>query len=241
MARWREKHSKAFREARHALLIETGERLVLVIIVAALAVGLLWLGGSHEMAISELFVRVATTAAILLAFPVVYAWKFVSFSAVGTWARAKLNLYLVIAAGFFAAAVIALGLYFWDQSRGPINWDWNVWWIGWSFSAGQPIRMSNFQIVGYNRWDNPIVIQNAYVRSDIDNRHIDLKLYLPRRAGLQPAESQVIPAKQQFTLTGPLVSDGDPMLAAQFRQVFGRSSFVFNSEIVRRFTNREID
>jgi hypothetical protein len=40
MARWREKHSKAFREARHALLIETGERLVLVIIVAALAVGL---------------------------------------------------------------------------------------------------------------------------------------------------------------------------------------------------------
>jgi len=101
--------------------------------------------------------------------------------------------------------------------------------------------MSNFQIVGYNRWDNPIVIQNAYVRSDIDNRHIDLKLYLPRRAGLQPAESQVIPAKQQFTLTGPLVSDGDPMLAAQFRQVFGRSSFVFNSEIVRRFTNREID
>ena len=188
MARWREKHSKAFREARHALLIETGERLVLVIIVAALAVGLLWLGGSHEMAISELFVRVATTAAILLAFPVVYAWKFVSFSAVGTWARAKLNLYLVIAAGFFAAAVIALGLYFWDQSRGPINWDWNVWWIGWSFSAGQPIRMSNFQIVGYNRWDNPIVIQNAYVRSDIDNRHIDLKLYIRRRAGLQPAE-----------------------------------------------------
>ncbi len=73
---WRKVHLRALKEARHDLWIETGGRAVIAIIIGALAVALIWLIGGQEMAANELVIRGAVTAAILIAFPIVYLWKF---------------------------------------------------------------------------------------------------------------------------------------------------------------------
>jgi hypothetical protein len=73
---WRRVHGRALSDARHALLIESRERVVIAIILAVIALALIWMFGTHESALHELRVRLALTAAIFLAFPFVYVWKF---------------------------------------------------------------------------------------------------------------------------------------------------------------------
>lgn len=56
--------------------MESIERAVIVIALSVLSICLIWLSGSREFAIEELVVKSAATAAFVLAFPVVYCWKF---------------------------------------------------------------------------------------------------------------------------------------------------------------------
>ena len=76
MAYWSKVHRQALADARHALWLETGERAVIALILAALTIVLLWLLGGHEAATTELIAKAAGTAAILLLFPFFYLWKF---------------------------------------------------------------------------------------------------------------------------------------------------------------------
>lgn len=236
MATWRQMHWRAFQEARHALLIETGERLVLVIILAAVSIGLLWLVGNHEMAITELLIRAAATAAIVLSFPIVYVWKLVSFSAFGAWARRRLNTWLVITT--IGALVMAAGIigYAWDRARGPIIWNWDTYWAGGGMDANGPYKIGDFQFPGYNRWDDAIPIDNAYVRSEIDRTEVRLSARIKTgRFGYSDPPVKVIPARKEFILSGPVSADGHPMNPEEFRKTFSQFTFIFNSDVIKRF------
>jgi hypothetical protein len=240
MASWRERHSQAFRDTRHALLVETGERLVITIVLAILAIGLLWLAGGHEMAMSEVILRAATTAAILLVFPIVYTWKVVSLSSTGEWVRRRLNLWLVTAGIGALIMLCAFGGYAWDRSRGPIIWTWSAWWLGWTKSADSPLKIIGFQIPGHNRWDDPINIEKAYIRSDLNGEEIHLTLRIRRQQEYVIASTPVIPAESDFVLSGNIKQDAN-ITVAEFRERFGRFTFIFNSAIVKRFYNAGVD
>jgi hypothetical protein len=103
------------------------------------------------------------------------------------------------------------------------------------------LRMAGFQIVGINRWDDPIPVDNAYVRSDIDNDRIDLTAQIRRGRLLDQLPVTVIPAGKEFTLAGSLARSGEAMTEDEFRKKFLRCTFIFNSKIVRRFYEKDID
>jgi hypothetical protein len=73
---WKRVHLRAWKEARQALWLESSERAVIIVVLSALVIALIWLIGGKEEAISELIAKGSATAAILLAFPIVYWWKF---------------------------------------------------------------------------------------------------------------------------------------------------------------------
>jgi hypothetical protein len=74
---WREVHRRAAQEARHALWIETKDRAMIAIILAAVSLVVIWTIGGKEAAWGELIVRMGATIAVVLAFPLVYAWKMI--------------------------------------------------------------------------------------------------------------------------------------------------------------------
>jgi hypothetical protein len=78
---WKAVHTRALKEARHALWIETGERAVIAIAVIGVPIVLIWFVGGREMATTEIIIRAAVTAAIIFVFPFVYLWKLGSLPA----------------------------------------------------------------------------------------------------------------------------------------------------------------
>jgi hypothetical protein len=70
-------HRKAWQETRELLRIETRARLMMGIVTVGMALAVVWLMGEQETARSEILVRVALSAVILLAFPFVYVWEFI--------------------------------------------------------------------------------------------------------------------------------------------------------------------
>ncbi|GJE45765.1 hypothetical protein [Methylobacterium soli] len=72
---WRSVHKRALKDTRSALALESTERLVITIILAVLAICLLWLVGGPSEAGGELATKAAGSAAILLFFPLVYLWR----------------------------------------------------------------------------------------------------------------------------------------------------------------------
>lgn len=75
---WRRVHGRAVHDARGTLGIESRERAVLVIITAAVSVVVIWTLGGSDAALGEILAKTGATAAILLAFPFVYVWKFLT-------------------------------------------------------------------------------------------------------------------------------------------------------------------
>jgi hypothetical protein len=75
---WRIAHSRAVRDARNALWIETRERFIIALLLAIIALALIWLLGGREIAGHELIVQIALTVAVIVAFPFVYCWKLVT-------------------------------------------------------------------------------------------------------------------------------------------------------------------
>jgi hypothetical protein len=155
--------------------------------------------------------------------------------------RIRLNPYIAIAA--LGAVICAGGViaYLWDVSRGPILWDYGGYWIGGGYEPGRPVTVSGFQFPGRNRWDDPIPVEGSYIRSDIDNTKIDLIARLKIRGGWDQAGTSVIPAGKEIILTAPVQTSGQPMTDDEFRRKFGRFSFFFNSKLVRRFYEKDVD
>jgi hypothetical protein len=163
--------------------------------------------------------------------------------------RIKLNPWLI---GVSFGAIIMIGAtagYFWDQSRGPILWDWNFRWINYGYLAARNrIEISRFEIVGENRWDDPIIILSAFVRSDITNENINMNVHLWRsdgdNPGWSPTTTDIIPAKGRFLLYGKFNPDPDRydgILDNEFKERFGQFSFFFNSKLVKRFYASDVD
>lgn len=75
---WRTAHRRAVKDARNALCIETRERFVIALLLAVIALTLIWLFGGREIAGHELIVQIALTSAVIVAFPFVYCWKLVT-------------------------------------------------------------------------------------------------------------------------------------------------------------------
>jgi hypothetical protein len=73
---WGSAHRRAIKDARNALWIETNERFLIALLVSIIALALIWLFGGREIADHELIVQIALTAAVIIAFPLVYCWKF---------------------------------------------------------------------------------------------------------------------------------------------------------------------
>jgi hypothetical protein len=75
---WCDIHKRAFKGARRALGIETWEHIVIAILLAITARALIWLVGDNEMAGHALIIRLCLMAAVIVIFPLVYCWKFVT-------------------------------------------------------------------------------------------------------------------------------------------------------------------
>jgi len=78
MAYWRRVHRRAFDETKYMLRIETGARAMIAISVAACLIAVIWFIGGPNIAYHEVVVRLSLIATILLAFPVVYGWQFIT-------------------------------------------------------------------------------------------------------------------------------------------------------------------
>jgi len=163
--------------------------------------------------------------------------------------RIKLNPWLVAASLGVIIVIVATAGYFWDLSRGPVIWDWGFRWMNFSYLEDKNrININRFEIVGENRWDDPIVISNAFVRSDITNQNIDMGAHIWKSSGSNPGWSStttnVIPAKGRFLLYGkfnPDPSNYTGLVDTEFREKFGQFSFFFNSKLVKRFYASDVD
>ena len=81
-AYWRLVAKRAAQDARAALLIETGERLVVGAVVAITAIVLLWLYGSEGASWDAALERMGPWIILILAaFPVVWIWKLITVAA----------------------------------------------------------------------------------------------------------------------------------------------------------------
>jgi hypothetical protein len=72
---------RALEEAKHALGIGTREHAMIAILLAIIVIVLIWFTAGRNIAASELLIRLASTAAIFLIFPLVYVWKFFTIPA----------------------------------------------------------------------------------------------------------------------------------------------------------------
>jgi hypothetical protein len=73
---WRRVHKRAFSETRHALRLESTERVVISVIIAIVGLAVLWNVGGQADTAKSLFTKGAATLAILLLLPCIYLWKF---------------------------------------------------------------------------------------------------------------------------------------------------------------------
>lgn len=168
--------------------------------------------------------------------------------AASDWARRKLNWYLVSAGVLLLASITAVGLYFWDKSLGPINWVTSTGSpLSFSMRAGGPLYFSGFQIIGNSRVDEPIRVQEAYVRSD--DTHKTLQLTFAGVVGA-PAEprSVTIEPLGNIILVGLLPPDNpagpfQDVSLETLRREFGRFTFVFkygDGQVIERPFSRPV-
>ena len=116
-----------------------------------------------------------------------------------------------------------------------------------SYSEFQNRRtISRFEIVGENRWDDPIPVVDAFVRSDVTNEKINMFAHIGKRKGdgYEWGERDVIPAHAPFLLDGafdPVPNRMREISDKELKERFGQFSFFFNSKLVRRFYPRDVD
>lgn len=147
------------------------------------------------------------------------------------------------------ATILAAGCWGWfayDRWRGPIEWNFNVGSpVTWQKVEGHPLWIGGFQVMGRNRWDEPVLPIEAYIRSEI-NGHVE-PLLLDGGAGYGPVGKVAIPGNVAFTLRAPLhptppQAQGQ-LLVGDFLKTYGRFTLVFKYEggqSVRRFSEDDV-
>jgi hypothetical protein len=162
--------------------------------------------------------------------------------------RIRLNPFIVTAVVGIIIMTGGVAGYLWDRARGPIIWAWDGNWIAYSYSSDSPIlRIHGFQIIGWNRSDDPIAVTEAFVRSDITGDHVDM---LPRIQRSSPPMGysdpvKVIPAGRKFIISGQFQPSPNAQslekTSESFQREFGRITFIFNGKIVRRLYDEDIE
>jgi hypothetical protein len=216
-------------------------------IFAAIVARLLGITITFFPFLSEGLVRGALDVAVcvVIAYILFFVGVFVWFLA-KEWTGRRLNLWLACTV---LATLVTLGFligYAWDRSRGPIIWTFDVSSpIGWSRSAGESLWIMGFQIKGRNRWDEPVVTTNAYIRSDITAESVPLTFNVN---GTRVEASKVtIPPEISFILSSVFPSSDSKKSAGvsmeNFLKNFSRFTFVFEYEgghSTRRFSENEV-
>ena len=78
MGYWKDVHTRAVREARSTLRIETGAQMALLIVFTILTISLIWSFGGSGNAWDETVTKISATLATFLIFPLLYLVKFIS-------------------------------------------------------------------------------------------------------------------------------------------------------------------
>lgn len=181
---------------------------------------------------------------VVIAYCVLYGGYFIWFLA-RTWGL-RLNLWIVLTSIGAALMLFGAGGYLWDLSRGPILWDWSFRWLNNNYVPTlNRIVINRFEIVGDNRWDDPIVVSEAFIRSDITNQRIEMDVHL--KAGVNTWTStttKVVPSRGRFLLYGKFNPDPSKYQGLpddEFKSQFGQFSFFFNGKLVRRFYPNDVE
>jgi hypothetical protein len=182
---------------------------------------------------------------VVVAYAVIFVFWLVWYAFVHRL-RIKLNPWLVAVS---LGAVITIGGtsgYFWDRSRGPILWDWSFRWLNNNYAPTlNRIVINRFEIVGDNRWDDPVVVSEAFIRSDITNQRIDMDVHLKAGGNTWTSTTtKVVPSKGRFLLYGKFNPDPNNYQGLpdnEFKDQFGQFSFYFNGKLVRRFYPNEVE
>ncbi|MGM4967448.1 hypothetical protein AB7714_28400 [Tardiphaga sp. 1201_B9_N1_1] len=148
------------------------------------------------------------------------------------WGRRMLNWYLVASAVFCAAAVAAIGLYFWDRSRGPIIFSWKAPAPIMLGRSGDVYKIDGFQVSGENRWDAPISNIRTYIRSNKTAKIVPLMFMT--NGPPQPADRIVIQGNRPFGLVSVsvIIPEQSPSIEA-FLLEFPSFLFSFEADGVR--------
>lgn len=194
----------------------------------------------------EGLVRSGIDAAICVAivYALLYGCYFVWF--LGRAWGLRLNLWIVLASVGAVLMLLGAGGYLWDLSRGPVIWDWGFRWLNNNYvPALNRIVINRFEIVGDNRWDDPIVISEAYIRSDITNQRIDMDAHLKAGGNTWTSTTmKVVPSKGRFLLYGKFNPDPNNYQGLpdnEFKDQFRQFSFFFNGKLVRRFYPNDVE
>lgn len=196
--------------------------------------------------IPEGLVRSGIDAAIciVIVYALLYGCYFIWF--LGRAWGLRLNLWIGLTLLGTVLMLFGTGGYLWDRSRGPVVWDWGFRWLNNSYvPALNRIVIHRFEIVGDNRWDDPIVVSEAYIRSDITNQRIDMDVHL-RASGntWTSTTTKVVPSKGRFLLYGKFNPDPNNYQGLpdnEFKDRFGQFSFFFNGKLVRRFYPNDVE
>jgi len=162
--------------------------------------------------------------------------------------RSAMNWYLVVASIAALVAFASVVGYYIDASRGPILWDFDSGNapLGVSRRFGGPLWIDAIQITGRNRSADPISLENAFVRSDLTNRKLQLK-YVIDGDQVSLDHASIIP-QGTFILVSVLPSTDENysqgVVVDEFRAEFERFTFVVEyggQKVVRRFSSSEVD
>jgi hypothetical protein len=152
---------------------------------------------------------------------------------------------IMVALIFSTAFIAAWAWFFYDRAQGPIVWH------PWGIST--PITLNGggdrapfvfaFYFMGMNRSDAPVEPTRAYVKSDLNNKTLELNF-----GGSQPVNKNVIPPQAEFNLVAVAGAAETPpregISIASFRNDFSSFTFVFESPQKNyqiRFDEKKID
>jgi hypothetical protein len=141
--------------------------------------------------------------------------------------------------------VLALGTwgwFFYDRSRGPIMWTWDV---NLPISLGRSgdfIGVYAFQMKGLNRSDEPITDIKTFVRSNVTGDVMPLKFTIK---GQQVDSDKVtVPPEVSFYLLAVIPKEGNGISFDEFKNRFGSFTFTFDyngGSFIRKFSSGDVE
>jgi hypothetical protein len=183
---WKQRHREALKGARYLCGLESGPQVMVKSIGVISAITFVWLYGDLGGAVSEILLRIGATIALILIFPLVYAWKLFQ---IGELILKRPAMYLIILGSVIAAVGILVGAVMigigvsklqnngstqqaiTNQKLSEFEWGFEKH-VGYPYigmmggAKFDPPVIFQFQAQGHNKTGNPISKAKAYVRSD---------------------------------------------------------------------------